>query len=42
MLKKPAEAIGLYPHVPGAYWDKADKEEIYACLVREFDALHNL
>ena len=43
MLKKPAEAIGTYLHVPGAFWDKcpaADKEKIFQCLVRDFDALH--
>ena len=43
MLKKPTEAIGHNLHVPGAYWDKcpaADKEKVFACLVREFDALH--
>ena len=42
MLKKPVEAIGHYLHVPGAYWEKcpaADKEKMFACLVREFDAL---
>ena len=43
MLKKPTEAIGHNLHVPGAYWDKcpaADKEKVFACLVRDFDALH--
>ena len=43
MLKKPAEAIGTYLYVPGAFWDKcpaADKEKIFQCLVRDFDALH--
>ena len=32
MLKKPAEAVGHYLHVPGAFWDKcpaADKEKSY-------------
>ena len=43
MLKKPAEAVGHYLHVPGAFWDKcpaADKEKSYKCVVREFAALH--
>ena len=43
LLKKPAEAVGLYLHVPGAYWDKcpaADKEQVFKCAVRAFDALH--
>ena len=42
-LKKPAEAVGMYAHIPGDFWEKcpaADKKKIYASLVRTFEAVH--
>ena len=37
MLKKPAEAVGHYLHVPGAFWDgcpASDKDKIFCCCLR--------
>ena len=42
-LKKPAEAVGNVVHTPGAFWERcpaADKEKLFKCLVRAFEAVH--
>lgn len=44
LIKKPLELIGTHINVPGAFWvgrmSAAEKQTLYACVVRDFSALH--